>query len=490
MTAEVIRSAITYLVAIGLLSYYGTEVCPFLDSLSATQLVAVHAVACAVAFALRTGLIWHIHQREAGEEAPDTGRPWLYLRTDLGCWVLIGALVTIWDFAIYDFPLGSGLKVVLGCLTLGIFTSTSLALDVEHRLIQCLARDESGTVPRQGRFLSITTRFLVFIGASVVVLAGILLLLMYKDLEYVVRKFETDTPFEFAWVVKEVLFVFAVLLGGTYVVLRKYSRNLRLMFDLQLGALRQVEGGELDASVPVVSHDEFSTIAEQTNAMIAGLRERERIRNIFGKYVSAPIAEEILEREGGDTLGGREVQVVVLFTDLRNFTPFAEKCSPTEVVQVLNEYFTLVVEVVHRNEGVLDKFIGDAAMAIFGLGGGRPCGQSLSAAREIRRELAAMNLRLEARNLPPLNNGVGIHYGPVVAGNIGASERLEYTVIGDAVNTAARLESLTKDVPAPVVVSQAVYDLLDESWTGQLQPLGAHAVKGKAEPIAVYGLWD
>ncbi|MFC1526968.1 adenylate/guanylate cyclase domain-containing protein [Candidatus Latescibacterota bacterium] len=488
MTAELVRSAITYLVAIGLLSYYGAEVCPFLDSLTVAQLVGVHAVACAMAFALRTWLIRRVHRKEAGAAVPDTGRPWQYLRIDLGCWVLIGALVTAWDTVAYSFPVGSGLKVVLGCLTLGIYTSTSLALDVEQRLIQCLAREGSVVAPLQGRFLSITTRFMAFIGVSVVVLAGVLLLLVYKDLDYVVHQYETDTPFEIAWVVREVLFVFAVLLGGTYVVLRKYSRNMRLMFELQLEALHHVEAGELDASVPVVSHDEFSTIAEHTNAMIAGLRERERIRSIFGKYVSAPVAEEILESEGGDALGGREVQVAVLFTDLRNFTPFAESCSPPEVVQILNEYFTRVVNAIHRHQGVLDKFIGDAAMGVFGLGGDPNCGQALSAAREIRAELADMNRGLEARNLPTLDNGVGIHIGPVVAGNIGSAERLEYTVIGDAVNTAARLESLTKEVQVPVLVSQDVYDRLADNARADLQPLGAHVLKGKAEPMPVYGL--
>ena len=490
MPAQIARSAVTYLLAIGLLSYYGTEVCPFLDSLSATQLVVVHGVACAVVFALRTWLVWRLHRREEAEAVPDTSRPWQYLCIDLGCWALIGALVTAWDFAAYDFPVGSGLKVVLGCVTLGIFTSASLALDVEQRLIECLAGLGPEATPRQGRFLSITTRFLVFIGASVVVLAGILLLLVYKDLEYVVQQYETDSHFEFAWVVKEVLFVFAVLLGGTAAVLRKYSRNLRLMFDLQLEALRQVESGHLEASVPVVTHDEFSTIARQTNEMIAGLRERERIRGIFGKYVSAPVAQEILESEGGDTLGGREVQVAVLFTDLRDFTPLSEKCAPTEVVQILNEYFTRVVDVVHRHQGVLDKFIGDAAMAVFGLAGEPDCGQALAAARRIRAELAAMNRGLEERGLPLLDNGVGLHVGPAVAGNIGSQERLEYTVIGDAVNTAARIESLTREVPTPVLVSQALYDRLPEAARADLQAMGAHALKGKAEPVPVYGLSD
>ncbi|MFH1566592.1 MAG: hypothetical protein ABIL09_01235, partial [Gemmatimonadota bacterium] len=207
MARETARSAAIYLLAIGLLSYYGTEVCPFLDSLRPQQLVTVHAGACLVAFALRTWLLHRARQREAAEATPDTGRPWQYLRIDLECWLLIGSLVTAWDFAVYDFPVGSGLKVVLACLTLGIFTSTSLALDVELELIQALSRAGRALPPKQGRFLSITTRFLLFIGACVVLLAAILLLLIYKDLTYVIGQFRTDTPFQFSWVVKEVLFV-------------------------------------------------------------------------------------------------------------------------------------------------------------------------------------------------------------------------------------------------------------------------------------------
>lgn len=489
MTREALKTAVVYLFSIGLLSFYGIEVCPFLESMTTAQLLGAHAGAFLIGFACRSLLVYRLHQQEAEKGEGDTDRPWRYLQIDLGSWVFIGLLITAWNSAVYDFPISSGLKVVLGCFTLGVFTSTSLALDVEHQLIGCLSRTSSGAEFRHGRFLSITTKFLIFIGLCVGVICLVLLLLIYKDLQFVIGRFATAEPFQFAWIVREVLFVFAVLLTGTAVVLSKYRRNLQLMFDLQLDTLKEVGEGKYDSSVPVVSHDEFSLIAEKTNDMIAGLKERERVKTIFGKYVSPSIAREILNGEQGDVLGGREIRVAVLFTDLRNFTPLSEKCSPKELVQLLNDYFTMVVEAVHLHRGILDKFIGDAAMAIFGLGGGgRPCDDALATAVDIRRKLAAMNERLEKRRLPTLNNGIGIHYGLVVAGNIGSKERMEYTVIGDVVNTASRLEQLTKSLPLPIALSETVYCELEESARTTLESMGEHALKGKTAPLSVYGL--
>ena len=488
MARETLKTAIVYLFSIGLLSFYGIEVCPFLESMTTAQLLGAHAGAFLVGFACRSLLAYRLHRQEEEDDEVDTDRPWKYLQVDLGSWVFIGLMITAWNSAVYDFPIGSGLKVVLGCFTLGIFTSTGLALDVEYQLIGSLSRASVGAVFRHGRFLSITTKFLVFIGLCVGVICLVLLLLIYKDLQFVIDRFSMAEPFQFAWIVREVVFVFAVLLTGTAVVLGKYRRNLQRMFDLQLDTLKEVGEGNYDSSVPVVSHDEFSLIAEQTNDMIAGLKERERVKTIFGKYVSPSIAREILNGEQGDVLGGREIRVAVLFTDLRNFTPLSEKCSPKEVVHLLNDYFTMVVEAVHRHHGILDKFIGDAAMAIFGLGGGRPCDDALATAVDIRRELVAMNEHFKERRLPTLNNGIGIHYGVVVAGNIGSKERMEYTVIGDVVNTASRLEQLTKDLPLPIALSETVYCELEESARTGLESMGEHALKGKAAPLAVYGL--
>ena len=492
MARETARTAITYLLSIFLLGFYGIEVCPFLESLTVRQLMLILAVAFLIGFAGRTLLIHRLRRQEVstmGEDEVDLDRPWKYLLTDLGTWVCIGLLVTAWNSLAYDFPVPSGLKVVLGCFTLGVFTATCLALEVEHQLIDCVAHASHPVRFKPGRFLSITTKFQAFLGLCIVVICLILLLLVYKDFQFVIQHLSSAEPFQFAWVVREILFVFAVLFAGTLIVLRKYSRNLRLMFDLQLGALGNVGQGDYDSFVPVVSRDEFSIIAERTNDMIAGLRERERIKTIFGKYVSAPIAQEILGHEGGDDLGGREHQVAVLFTDLRNFTPFAERCAPQEVVHVLNEYFTMVVAAIHAHHGILDKFIGDSAMAIYGLGSDTdPCADALQTALDIHRGLAELNESLVARDLPPLENGIGIHYGLVVAGNIGAPERLEYTVIGDAVNTASRLEQLTKELPSPLALSADAYAQLAETQQTRLQPLGEHLLKGKSAPLAVYGL--
>ena len=490
LAGEALRSSLFYLFCTGLLSVYGTQVCPFIESLAPGQLVSILAGALSLGFSLRWWCIARLRQQEAARPGEvDLDRPWHYLRVDFGTWLAVGLLFTAWNTLNYDFPPGSGLKVVLACATLGMFTSTSLALDVEWRLIRCLAGDAAANVVRRGRFLSISTKFLGFIALCIGLIAAVLLLLIYKDFQFVIDRYASGEPFEFIWIVQEILFVFAVLLTGTLIVIRKYSRNLQLMFDLQLGALGTVGQGDYSAAVPVVSNDEFSLIAERTNEMIAGLRERERIKTIFGKYVNSTVARQILGQAGGADLGGREVQVAILFTDLRNFTPLSERCTPHEVVAILNQYFSLVVQEIHRHGGEVDKFIGDAAMAVFGLGGSiNPCQEGLQAALGIRRVLEIINRELAARQLPAVDNGIGLHYGQVIAGNVGSPERLEYTVIGDAVNVAARLEGLTRSLSSPVAISADVYIRIEAPARAGLRLLGEHTLKGKAAPLPVYGL--
>ena len=181
--------------------------------------------------------------------------------------------------------------------------------------------------------------FMVFVVASLVVISAVVLLLIYKDFTYVISEFTRGKTFKFSWVVREVLF--AVLLMGCLVVARRYSRNLRLMFDLQLKAFGAVEKGDYDRFVPLVSNDEFSVIAEQTKKMIVGLREREKIKKAFGKYLDPQVAVAVLNTEEDANLGGRQVEVAIMFTDLRNFTPLSARCSPQETVRVLNDYFTI-----------------------------------------------------------------------------------------------------------------------------------------------------
>lgn len=474
-----------YLVAVCLLTYYGIEVCPFLDQIDVYELIVEMAVGLGLVQLVK---LWICRRFVAADEV-DLDRPWRFLNIELVTWVIGGIGVAAWNSAVYAFPVESGLKVILGTTTLGIFSATFLALDIERDTIVRLSELSEVRPVDSDRFLSITTRFMVFVGASIVLLAVVIVLLVYKDFTFVIESYEQMRHFEFAWVIREIVFVFAVLLTGCFIATRKYGRNLQLMFDLQLKAFRSVEAGDFDTFVPVVSQDEFSRIAEHTNRMIEGLRERERIKSAFGKYVDASVAESILSHETETNLGGRDAEVAVLFTDLRDFTPYAERCTPQELLAILNQYFTMVVGCVHSHNGVLDKFIGDAAMAVYGLDRCQnPCEAALQTALGIRDGLEILNADLTGRGLTPLRNGIGIHYGRVVAGNIGSEERLEYTVIGDAVNIASRLESATKDLSSPIAISMDGYNLLETATQKQLTHLGEVSLKGKSEPCPVYGL--
>ncbi|MFC5748346.1 adenylate/guanylate cyclase domain-containing protein [Actinomadura rugatobispora] len=218
--------------------------------------------------------------------------------------------------------------------------------------------------------------------------------------------------------------------------------------------MARVERGDLGAEVPVYDASEVGRLQVGFNHMVAGLREHERLRDLFGRHVGEEVAGLALEREDIE-LGGETREVAVLFVDLTGSTRLAETRSPDEVVGLLNRFFGVVVNVVGAHGGWINKFEGDAALAIFGA----PTeiedagGAALGAAREL-----AVRLRTE---VPQLDAGIGVSAGPVVAGYIGAEKRFEYTVIGDPVNEAARLSDLAKVSPGRVLASGTVYDLAD-----------------------------
>jgi len=251
-------------------------------------------------------------------------------------------------------------------------------------------------------------------------------------------------------------------------------------------AARKVEKGSYDTPVKIDQQDELGLLAGAFNRMMRGLAERDKVRSLLGMVVSPAIAERLLSREA--TLGGEEREVTVLFSDLRGFTTFSESRPPKEVVGVLNDYFTRMSAAIEAHDGVVDKYIGDGIMALFGapVAHEDDAGNALAASLAMQEALAAMNRDTAARGLPPLRMGIGIATATVIAGNLGSPQRLNYTVVGDGVNLAARLEGLCKPdaLNASIIAAESTVKKARRKF--DFKPLGSTPVRGKAEPVAVY----
>jgi adenylate cyclase len=247
--------------------------------------------------------------------------------------------------------------------------------------------------------------------------------------------------------------------------------------DLQAAAER-VRRGDLDVRVPVVSVDETGGLTRSFNTMVEGLRERERIREAFGTYVDREVAEHIL-REGTD-LAGEEVEVTAMFIDVRDFTGFAERSPAPKVVGTLNALFERIVPVIRDHGGHVDKFVGDGLLAVFGAPRRQRdhADKGLAAALEIAR-------CIDDEFSGGLKVGIGLNSGSVVAGNVGGAGRLEFSVIGDAVNVAARVEAVTRQTGDTILVSEHTKRLL-QSPDFELQQRPAVPLKGKRESVAIY----
>jgi adenylate cyclase len=218
--------------------------------------------------------------------------------------------------------------------------------------------------------------------------------------------------------------------------------------------------------------------------MVDGLKERDRLKTTMGKYMTASVIEHLMS--GKVQLGGETLPVTILFSDIRSFTTISEKMNAQELVGLLNEYFTEMVGIVMDNEGVVDKYIGDAIMAVFGapVPKKNDAIHAVLAAVRMRVALKKLNARLAERGIPALRTGIGIHTGEVVAGNIGSERRMEYTVIGDAVNLASRLESNTKDLGVNVLISEDTWKLVKDAVVAR--PVKEITVKGRKQPVMTY----
>lgn len=292
---------------------------------------------------------------------------------------------------------------------------------------------------------------------------------------------EALKPFERLRLALMVLFLLGVALSaaGCVMIARTISQPVRRLVE----GVGRVEAGNYTTRVEVTQQDEMGTLARAFNHMVKGLAERDAVRSLLGKVVSPAVAEQLLSR--AIELGGEEREVTILFSDLRDFTAISEARSPKEILSLLNIYLTRMGSVVEAHGGVVDKYIGDALMALYGapMSQGNDAEQAVQSALAMTMALADLNRERVAQRLPRLSVGIGINTAVVVVGNMGSPERLNYTVIGDGVNLASRLEGLTKFYGLEIVVSEATQT---QCRGIVFRELGRVRVKGKAEPVRIF----
>jgi len=755
-------SFIYVLLSIVVLSFYGTRVCPFIDTLPAVTIIEVFFGAFAAGLIIKAFIEPHFVNN-----APAVKRPVRQLFLDMALYLIAGSVITWVDVSIFDFPVESGFKVIIGCLTFGVFASLDNALLRERENLL-----HTNLYQYDGKVSPITKR--IFIAFTVVVgLTGtVLALVVLKDVNYIIENVlnsNHDTIKRAVFI--DILFVIGIVLLLSFRLMTSYSKNIDILFSMQIKVLDKVRTGELNTRVPIATRDEFSLIADKTNTMIQSLsqaREEEkqlvdmtlaisseihlkpllfkiidttkiflnadrctlflhdkstnelwsmvaqgmdsteiripdtygiaghvfhhggtlnitdayndkrfnqdvdkdsgyttqtilcmpvidkegncigviqalnkvggvfnsddeerlktfsaqaaialvnaqlfqdvnnmriynenvlkslsngvitldehaviakanqaalatfnlssdiigmpadkiftgnnewildnivkvhaqgdditsidadytlpdesiasinlnsvplcdlndnnigsmliiddisnekRVRNTMSRYFTEEVAEQLLV-DGASALGGTSQEVSVLFSDIRGFTSLSESIGPRETVSMLNDYFSVMVDEITLQHGILDKFIGDAMMAIFGapFSSENDADNSVKSAISMMTKLSDFNTQRANQGHAAIDIGIGISSGEVILGNIGSDKRMDYTVIGDTVNLASRLEGTNKHYGTRVLISETTKQLLKGSYT--LREIDRLRVKGKNEPAIIFEILD
>jgi adenylate cyclase len=426
--------------------------------------------------ALVVGVFWATHRvmnnvRWAIEERTPTKKdqrntffaPWRLTRVLLILWGL-GTIVLTTMYGLVDSQFIP--KWLLGISFPGIVVSASCYLFTEFALRPVAAQAlEAGPPPRRFATGVMGRTMLVWALGSGVPVLGILLAAVFA------LTLENLTPTQFAWAIV-VLALFALVFGAILMWILAWltATPVRVV----RAALNRVEQGDFETNLVVFDGTEFGQLQRGFNSMVAGLRERERVRDLFGQHVGREVAA--LAEKQRPKLGGEERPAAVIFVDIIGSTQLVTSRPAVEVVELLNRFFAVVVDEVDKHHGLVNKFEGDAVLAVFGA----PVSldnaeeEALAAARAM-----AERLRVE---VPECQAGIGVAAGQVVAGNVGAKDRFEYTVIGEPVNEAARLCELSKTVDGHLVASSETVGRAGESESARWTLGDTVTLRGHDEP--------
>ncbi|MCE9598955.1 MAG: HAMP domain-containing protein [Spirochaetia bacterium] len=347
---------------------------------------------------------------------------------------------------------------------------------------------------KQGRDLPIVKQMLESVidnGSQRFVFKDVEYLGAFQSLKYaglgIVSTVESDRVFEAVYKIQsQNIKITLIILCLAFLGVFYFARGLTVPIVRLVAAMRKVERGDYRTNIRPASSDEVGILTSSFLSMSRGLEEREKIKEAFGKFVHEEVAEIALR--GEIKLGGETRKVAILFSDLRNFTGISENLPPERVVELMNHYFSEMVECVYHTHGVVDKFIGDAIMAHWGAFRPNPNDtmNAIDAALMMRERLFKLNSDLSEHGYSALRFGVGINSGEVIAGQIGSRKRLEYTVIGDAVNLASRIEYLNKTFATDILISEAAKQEAGAPF--RLIEMPATQIRGKAEPQKIYAV--
>ncbi len=275
-----------------------------------------------------------------------------------------------------------------------------------------------------------------------------------------------------------------IILSISFMVGYFYSGTITWPINQLMDAARQITEGNFKIHLKPKGQDEIAHLSLTFNEMAKGLEERDRVKETFNKFHNKEIAEKLLS--GEVKLGGEKRSATIFFSDIRGFTGMSEQLTPEEVVVMLNEYMTRMVAIIRAHGGIVDKYVGDAIMAIWGVPFEQPDDtyRAVKACLGMREDLSKLNELRLSRGQPVIKIGMGLNRGPVIAGNIGSTEKMEYTVIGDAVNLASRIESMTKEYGSDFLASSSVYEAVQPSFVWE--HCKSTKVKGKSTAIEVF----
>ena len=283
---------------------------------------------------------------------------------------------------------------------------------------------------------------------------------------------------------RELAIGIALVLLGSLFVAHQVSWSIQQPLQKLGDFAHRIGTGDLTGRVAVEGRDVAGRLAASLNEMAAGLRERDHVKEVFGRYIATQVSDRILN--GQADLGGEARRVTILFSDIRNFTAMSEQMTPAQVVTFLNDYFSEMVDAVFEQNGMLDKFLGDGLMAVFGAFGDEPDHprRAVLAALRMKALLAKINGERAMTGKPPIAIGIGIHSDEVIVGNIGSRKRLEFTVIGDGVNVSSRLQALNKEFGTTILVSETTLAALNDEFECREMPVTP--LRGKTTELKFY----